>query len=80
MKRNVYRYLGLFLISILMLVSNANAQSGDPPPPPSEHGNSNNQPAGGGAPIGEGLMILSMLGFAYAGRKWYLRRKQALAE
>lgn len=80
MKRSRYGFMGLLIIAMLMLISNVNAQSGDPPPPPSQHGNSNNQPPGGAAPIGEGLLVLTIIGTIWATRKWYLKRKQKLAE
>jgi hypothetical protein len=42
----------------------------DEPPPPDQHGANGNQPPGGGAPIGEGLVFLTMLGAAYGAKKW----------
>jgi hypothetical protein len=80
MKRQIFWYFGFLSIALVMLVSTVNAQNGDPPPPPSQHGETGNQPAGGGAPIGEGLTILTLLGTAWAGRKWYQKHKQTLAE
>jgi len=80
MKRQIFWYFGFLSIAIMMLVSTVNAQNGDPPPPPSQHGENGNQPAGGGAPIGEGLAILTMLGAGYGARKWYIKHKRSLAE
>ena len=49
----------------------ANVFSQDPPPPPTAgHGATGNQD-GGGAPIGDGLLILLGLGAAYGGKKLY---------
>jgi len=45
----------------------------DSPPPPNGGANpgSGNTPVGGGAPIGSGILILSVLGAAYAGKKLF---------
>ena len=42
----------------------------DEPPPPGQHGLNGNQVPGGGAPIGEGLIFLTLLGAAYGAKKW----------
>ena len=42
----------------LASINPLSAQNGDPPPPPGEHGQNGNQPPGGGAPVGDGLLIL----------------------
>ena len=55
------------LITINPLTSSA--QNGDPPPPPGEHGQNGNQVPGGGAPIGDGLLVLLAMGTAYGLRK-----------
>ncbi len=55
------------------------AQDVPPPPPPANGGQGGNVP-GGGAPIGEGLLILSMLGAGYGTKKWYSNHKKKLAE
>jgi len=47
----------------------SSAQNGDPPPPPGEHGQNGNQVPGGGAPIGDGLLVLLAMGTAYGLRK-----------
>jgi hypothetical protein len=41
------------------------------PPPPAEHGSGSNQQPGGGAPVGDGLVILITLGIAYGVKKIY---------
>lgn len=42
----------------------------NPPPPPGEHGRQTNEVPGGGAPIGEGLLVLATLAAAYGVRRW----------
>ena len=56
----------LFVISSYVLL----AQDPPPPPPSGGHGQSGNSPAGGGAPVGEGVLLLSFLGLGYGIRKW----------
>jgi hypothetical protein len=60
-------------LSVLLLVFLLNfampAMAQDPPPPPPGHGECGNVP-GGGAPVGEGLIILVALGAAYGYKKW----------
>ncbi len=68
------------MIGFSVLLPVMSQSNGDPPEPPGQHGQTGNQPVGGGAPIGEGLTILTLLGTAWAGRKWYLKHKQTLAE
>jgi len=55
------------------------AQDVPPPPPPANGGQGGNVP-GGGAPIGEGLLILTALGAAYGSKKWYSKHKKTIAE
>jgi hypothetical protein len=57
----------LLLVFLLNFVMPAMAQY--PPPPPPGHGEGGNVP-GGGAPVGEGLIILVALGAAYGYKKW----------
>jgi hypothetical protein len=52
------------------------ANGGVPPPPPPQHGEGGNVP-GGGAPVGEGLLILSVLAGAWGTRKVYVERKKS---
>lgn len=54
----------LFISSLATLPGNAQ----EPPPPPPEHGLDNNVP-GGGAPVGEGLLILTVLAGAWGAKK-----------
>jgi hypothetical protein len=75
MKKQIKLSLGIVLLTILLSINipaNANVP---PPPPPPGHGESGNVP-GGGAPIGEGLMILAALGAAYGYKKWKASDKE----
>jgi len=63
----------IFLLTFIPLSSSA--QNGDPPPPPGEHGQNGNQIPGGGAPIGDGLLVLVAMGTAYGLRKGWPERK-----
>jgi len=65
--------LTINLITINPLSSSA--QNGDPPPPPGEHGQNGNQVPGGGAPIGDGLLLLVAMGTVYSLRKRMARKK-----
>ncbi|NCA84625.1 MAG: hypothetical protein EOM83_03525 [Clostridia bacterium] len=68
MKKHIQTAAIIFLFSIATLcISPVIAQN--PPPPPPPHGGTTNVP-GGGAPIGEGLVVLVALGAAYGWRKW----------
>ena len=49
----------------------------DEPPPPAQHGLTGNIVPGGGAPIGEGLFILSLLGAGYGAKKWRKAKHKA---
>lgn len=67
----------LVLISILFIFSYLSIfAQGNPPPPPDEHGSGDDQGPGGGAPIGSGMIILGLLGGAYATGKTYSLQKQ----
>jgi hypothetical protein len=68
----------LFVIGITTFTT-LNAQDVPPPPPPANGGQGGNVP-GGGAPIGEGLLILSLLGAGYGTKKWYSKHKKKIAE
>ncbi|HZK08847.1 MAG TPA: hypothetical protein VFC92_11685 [Bacteroidales bacterium] len=66
-------FINIFRISLVALVISFAVplfgQNGNPPPPPGGHGGNTNVP-GGGAPIGEGLLVLATLAAAYGVRKW----------
>lgn len=68
MKRQLKITFGL-LILLLMLNFATPVVAQEPPPPPPEHGQNNNVP-GGGAPVGEGLILLVAMGAAYGYKKW----------
>ena len=57
------------LILLLMLNFATPLVAQEPPPPPPEHGQGGNVP-GGGAPVGEGLILLVAMGAAYGYKKW----------
>ncbi len=68
MKKYITTSISLFLLFMLLsFASPVLAQ--EPPPPPPGHGTNGNVP-GGGAPIGEGLIILVAMGAAYGYKKW----------
>jgi len=52
-----------------------------PPIPPPNHGNAGNAPGhAGGAPVGEGMLILIGLAGLYGGKKVYDMRKEVKSE
>lgn len=60
----------LLAVFLSLNLKTANCQAGPPPPP--NHDQSGDQPAGegGGAPIGDGILLLSVLAVGYLGVKW----------
>jgi uncharacterized protein HemX len=76
MKKIFTKTIAAFILSSGLLIS-LPAFADDPPPPPT-HGEVGDIP-GGGAPIGEGLLILAVLGAAYGGYKWYKYHKAKVA-
>lgn len=68
MKKSIKITFGI-LILLLMLNFATPVYAGSPPPPPDTHGEGGNVP-GGGAPIGEGLILLVAMGAAYGYKKW----------
>jgi hypothetical protein len=69
MKKSITTTLSVFIL-VLLLNFATPALANDPaPPPPPGHGQGGNVP-GGGAPVGEGLIILVALGAAYGYKKW----------
>jgi hypothetical protein len=62
-----------------MAISFSNAQT----PPPPNGGNSpgsNNKPVGGGAPIGDGLLMMAFLGASYGAKKMYPFKKRNFSD
>ncbi len=65
------KFTKLFSVLIfLVLIFAAPALIAQDPPPPPTHGQTGNAPAGGGAPIGGGLIILTVLGAAWGYKKF----------
>lgn len=60
----------LFILSVFLMVSGLALFAQAPPNPPNDPSNSGGTgPVGGGAPIGEGIVILSVMAAAYGGKK-----------
>jgi len=69
MRKKLKFTISLFaLLLVLNLASPVFGEDPAPPPPPS-HGETGNVP-GGGAPIGEGMVILVALGAAYGWKRY----------
>ena len=66
--KNIIKYLGTLILAFTL--SAAFAQT--PPPPNNGNGNpgGSNTVVGGGAPIGSGLILLSILAGAYGYARW----------
>lgn len=79
---NIQKYIKVLLVITMLAFAgfSAQAQNGDPPPPPDEHGENGNQVPGGGAPVGEGVLMLCLLSGAYGGFKLHRRRKLLLSD
>lgn len=64
----------LFLSALFLLFTatySGTIMADTPPPPPGGgHGSGDNQPPGGGAPIGEGILFLSLMASAWAMKKY----------
>jgi hypothetical protein len=69
MKKSITTTLSVFLFVLLLNVATPALANDPAPPPPPGHGEGGNVP-GGGAPVGEGLIILVALGAAYSYKKW----------
>lgn len=69
--KKIFIYTGaIILLTGFILTSSVGIAQEPPHPPTSGHGQSGNQnPTNGGAPLGEGLVILAALGLARAGYK-----------
>jgi len=77
-KKFIPGLISILLIIGLLLVSNL--IFADSPPPPPDHGQTGNEVPGGGAPIGEGMLLLTALGAAYGVKNWYKKNKQDMAD
>lgn len=69
MKKHIQSTTIILIFTLMLLCASPVVAQNPPPPPPPPHGQSGNVP-GGGAPIGEGLIMLVALGAAYGWRKW----------
>jgi hypothetical protein len=78
MKRLSKKFAAVLILMSGLLIS-IPAFADDPPPPPT-HGEVGDIPAGGGAPVGEGIFILAMLGIAYGSYKFYQDRKKMIMD
>lgn len=64
----------LLLLGSVVFTTSIFAQDVPPPPPPGGgHGSGGSLPPGGGVPVGEGMLILMVLGAGYAAKKWRLK-------
>ncbi len=71
-----YSIISVILISTMIFISSFQTFAQDPPPPPGGgHGQGGGQVPGGGAPTGEGILLLIALATGY-GLKKYLSGKQ----
>jgi len=70
--KNIFKTLGISLILASTLFISTPVQA-DPPNVPGGHGESGDQapPAGGGAPIGSGIIALIAMAGAYGSKKVY---------
>jgi hypothetical protein len=79
---NMRKYLNLLTVSLFICLffffTNSLTAQTEAPPPPQTHGVGGDIP-GGGAPVGEGLILLMAMGAAYGAKKAYHSRKK-LAE
>jgi hypothetical protein len=73
MKKKIILFVAMLLYVCIAEI--AYSQPHPPPPPSGGHDNSGNQPSGG-APIGDGMLILIALGSAYAAKKNITMRKE----
>jgi hypothetical protein len=77
MKTFIKSIAAFLIVALLTINPTASfAQNGDPPPPPGEHGENGNQVPGGGAPVGDGLVFLTLLAVSYASCKLYRKRNR----
>jgi hypothetical protein len=69
-----------FLVALLVIgtaIFNTTLADDVPPPPPPANGGQGGNVPGGGAPIGEGIIFLGMLGAAYGAKKWREAKQKA---
>jgi hypothetical protein len=78
MKKHKNNIAGILLVVALFFVSAVTFAQTQAPPPPG-HGTSGETDPGGGAPVGEGIIMLIAMGAAYGAKKIYQKRNK-LAE
>jgi len=69
MKKKLQFSISLMMLFLVLNFATPVVAQDPPPPPPPSHGAGGNVP-GGGAPIGEGLVILVALGAAYGWKRF----------
>lgn len=69
MRKKLQFTISLCALFLILNFATPLAAQDPPPPPPPSHGEGGNVP-GGGAPIGEGLVILVALGAAYGWKRF----------
>jgi hypothetical protein len=62
----------LIILSVFLMISSFTLIAQAPPNPP-QNANEGGGPVGGGAPIGEGIVLLSVLAAAYGGKKVFTK-------
>jgi hypothetical protein len=77
MKKLSIKFAAVLILMSGLLIS-IPALADDPPPPPT-HGEVGDIP-GGGAPVGEGIFVLAMLGMAYGSYKFYQDKKRMIMD
>ncbi len=71
--RNIYRFLIVLTISMILCYITANGQA---PNPPGGHGYNGNQGGGGAAPIDGGVSILVLASLGYGAAKFIQAKKK----
>lgn len=76
--KHVLKIISIAILALMINLGSINLlhATGGPPPPPPQHGQQNNVP-GGGAPVGEGLLILSVLAGAWGVKKMRSAQKKS---
>jgi hypothetical protein len=77
--KHVLKIISIAILALIINLGSVNqlhANGGAPPPPPPQHGQGGNVP-GGGAPVGEGLLILSVLAGAWGVKKMRSAQKKS---
>lgn len=67
----------LIVTVIFLLMLSFGVQAQVPDPPGGGHGTGVDQEAGGAAPLGSGLVIMTILSAAYVGKKTFSTKKKS---